>query len=125
MSLRSWTPEELAAIEEARRKLRRSVQVNAGIAIAGVLVTVVTFVAGQAGFILAYGPIIAGPLLAFQAHRRLKKVDLLQPGTPLNAAVLGVRTSIDPPRPSQRKASSPYRCCSESCFWRSSLWLFC
>lgn len=46
---------------------------------------------------------IAGPLYAYQAQQRLKRLDTLRPGAPLSVKTLGVRTQIDPPAPSQKK----------------------
>jgi hypothetical protein len=101
----TWTAAEEAALREARTKLTRRKNRNTIIGLAGMTVTVVSFVVGQGAGVVFFGAIIAGTLYAAQDQRHLKKLDELAPGTPLNQRTLGIRTSADPPPRSQKKAA--------------------
>ena len=98
-----WTALETAVIEEARVKLTRRRTRNAAIAIGGLVATIVSLSVGQGAGLVFFGAMIAGPVYAYQDSRYLRKLDKLTPGTPLNAGTLGVRTSADPPPPSQKR----------------------
>lgn len=102
----AWTGPELAILSEARSKLQRQQTTHVLIAIAGAIATGASFLLSHnGGGIVFFGALIAGPLYALQAQRRLQHLDKLAPGMALNARTLGVRTSVDPPRRSQRKAA--------------------
>jgi hypothetical protein len=100
----SWSATELRALAEARSRLGRRVRINIAIGLFGVVATIGSFAVLPAGGVLFYGALIAGPLYAIDAHRKLQRVETLRPGTPLNAKVLGIATFLDPPRRDNRVA---------------------
>lgn len=104
VTTRQWTERERLVLDEARVKLRRKMNRNAVVAIAGALGTIASFaVIGGGGGIIFIGAILFGPIAALSASSNLKRLDTLRPGIALNARVLGVRTSADPPDRANRK----------------------
>jgi hypothetical protein len=99
-----WSAGERHALDEARGKLRRRARLNAFVGVLGLLGTIASFAVLPSGGILFWGAIVVGPFLAISATQKVRRLDALQPGTPLNAQVLGIRTALDPPRTNNRTA---------------------
>jgi len=92
-----WSLPERRLLEEAKRKLEERKRTATIVCIAGAVLTAASFVVFAGGGILFFAAIVAGAGYALDANQKVKKLYELQPGTPLNASTLGIRTSIDPP----------------------------
>jgi hypothetical protein len=99
-----WTLPERRLLEEAKRKLEERKRTSAIVCAAGVVLTAASFVVFAGGGLLFFAAIVVGAGYAIDADQRVKKLYALQPGTPLNASTLGIRTSADPPTAGNRTA---------------------
>jgi hypothetical protein len=101
----TWSDAERGILEEARSNLKRKNRNSAIWAIVGSGITIATLAFGAGFVVIAYGPMIFGALNVYQTSKAMKRLDHLSPGTPLNEATLGIRTSADPPKRSQKRAA--------------------
>ena len=100
----AWSDAELHSIEEARSRLRSRASVAALIGLLCLAATVLSFALIPSGGMVFFGGILSGPLMGMDARRKLRKLDSIEPGTALDAKILGIRTSIGAPRMSNRIA---------------------
>lgn len=100
----AWSDDELRAIEEARSRLKSRASVAALIGLLCLAATVLSFALIPSGGMVFIGGILSGPLMGMDARRKLRKLDSIEPGTALDAKILGIRTSIGAPRMSNRIA---------------------
>jgi len=99
-----WTLPERRLLEEARRKLEARKRTSAIVCAAGAVLTAASFIVFAGGGLLFFAAIVVGAGYALDANQKMKKLYELQPGTPLNASTLGIRTSADPPAADNRTA---------------------